>query len=108
MTLLNKVTNSEGVSSSVAGSKSLVCHVKEREKLLLSDDVRNFLPLLESWVNTGGIMGTGMEKDDALCWGILGVPFSVSHVMPFCPIVDHTSKSSFKPAKSRPTVFLSK
>ena len=71
VTLLNEVTNGEGVLGGVPGGETLVRHVEEWEELLLLDEVRDFLPLSRSWVNTGGVVGAGVQENDCTLWSIL-------------------------------------
>ena len=57
VTLLNEVADREGVLGSVSGCETLVRHVEEGEKLLLLDEIRNFLPSSRSWINAGRVVG---------------------------------------------------
>ena len=60
VTLLNEVADREGILGSISGCETLVRHVEEGEKLLLLDEIRNFLPLSRSRIDTGRVVGTGM------------------------------------------------
>ena len=71
MTLLDKMTNGEGVVGSVSRGETLVCHVKEGEELLFLDNVRNFLPLSTSGVDARGVVCTGMQEDYSTLGSVL-------------------------------------
>jgi len=60
VTLLDKVSDSEGVLEDITRGESLVCHVKEGEVLLLLADVGELLPLSLGGVNTSGVVSTSM------------------------------------------------
>lgn len=61
--LLDKVSNGEVVLSQVTGGKSLVSAVEKGEELAFSDDLSDLFPLILRGIDTGGIMGTGMEEN---------------------------------------------
>ena len=63
--LLNKVAQSKGVLVSVTAGETLVGHIEEGEVSLVLDDLADLLPLLLGRVNTGGVVGAGMEQEDA-------------------------------------------
>lgn len=71
--LLDKVSDGVGVSVDVTGGKALVGHVEEGEVALGLDDLLNLSPLLGSGVNTGGVVGTGVQKDGGSVGGSLQV-----------------------------------
>lgn len=50
--LFDKVSDGKGVVVGVSGGEALVGHVKEREVLLLLDDIGQFLPLIVGRVHT--------------------------------------------------------
>lgn len=58
--LLDKVSNGEVVLSQITGGKPLVSAVEKGEELAFSDDLSDLFPLILRWIDTGGIMGTGM------------------------------------------------
>lgn len=69
MALLNKVSGRKGIGISVSTGKSLVGHVEERKVALLLHDVANLAPLVLGRVDTGRVVSTGMEQDDAVVGG---------------------------------------
>lgn len=68
--LFDKVTDSTGIAVQVTRSKTLIGRIKEREVLLGLHELSNLTPLLGSGVNTGGIVSTGVQEDDAAVRGI--------------------------------------
>ena len=107
VTLLNEMAEGEGILSSVSRGETLICHVKEGEELLLLDKVRDFFPLSRGGVDTRGIVGAGVQEDDSALRSILYTRTSIDHHQRGNSIA-LTLMSSFNPAKSNPTVFLSK
>jgi hypothetical protein len=71
--LLDEVTGSEGILVSVTAGKALVGHVEEGEVVLLLHDIADLAPLGLGRVDTGGVVGAGVEQDDALLGGGLDV-----------------------------------
>ena len=71
VTLLDEMTNGEGIFGSVSRGKALVCHVKEGEELFFLDNVRNFFPLGRGWIDTSGVMSAGVQEDDSTLGSIL-------------------------------------
>ena len=102
----HEVADGKSVASKITRSKALVGHVEEGEELLLLDNVGDLLPLLRGGVNASGVVGTRMEKND----GLLGHALAMRISIPVSKKTGYsrTLRSSFRPAKSRPTVFLSK
>ena len=49
----------------------LVSHIEENQEVLLLADGAELLPLLGSWVDTGWVMGTGVEDDASIVWDIV-------------------------------------
>jgi len=80
VTLLDEVADGEGVLGGVSGSETLVRHVKEGEELLLLDEIRDFLPLGRGWVNTSGVVGTGVQENDSTLGSILYIRVGRSSV----------------------------
>lgn len=66
MTLLDEVADGEGILVDVTAGETLVGHVEEAVVALSLDGSLNLLPLLGRWVDTGGVVGTGVEEEDAL------------------------------------------
>jgi hypothetical protein len=64
MSLLDEVTDGEGVAGGVAGGKSLVCHVEEGEEVLGFDDLGYLFPLRGCGVYARGIVCACVEEDD--------------------------------------------
>ena len=64
-TLLDEVTEGKGVLVGVARSEALVGHVEEGVVVALLDGVGDLHPLLLSRVDTGGVVGAGVEQDNA-------------------------------------------
>jgi hypothetical protein len=71
--LLNEVAGSEGILVSVTAGKALISHVEEGEVVLLFHDIADLAPLGLGRVDTGGVVGAGVEQDDALLGGGLDV-----------------------------------
>jgi hypothetical protein len=69
--LRDKVAGSKSISGDVTRGEALVSHVKEGEELLLVEEARKLLPLSLGRVNTSGVVGTGVEKDDGVLRGVL-------------------------------------
>lgn len=65
MALLNEVTDSESILISVAAGEALVGHIEESEVALVLDNGGDLLPLLGGGINTGGVVSTGVEEEDA-------------------------------------------
>ena len=70
-TLFDEIADSPGVAFEVAGCKTLVCAVEEGKVLFVADDFGEFFPLVMDWVNAGGVVGAGVEKDDTTFRGFL-------------------------------------
>lgn len=104
--LLNEVADRKCVTGGITGGKALVGHVKEGEDLLLLDNVGDLLPLFGSGVDTGRVVRASVEEDDGLLWDSLR--YDSDQVLSPEEMGERTFKSSFRPAMSRPTVFLSK
>ena len=64
-TLLDEVTEGKGVLVGVARSEALVGHVEEGVVVALLDGVGDLHPLLLGRVDTGGVVGAGVEQDNA-------------------------------------------
>jgi hypothetical protein len=62
--LLDEVADGKGILDCRARGKTLVSHVEEGEELLLLANIGDFGPLLFGRVNTGRVVGAGVEKDD--------------------------------------------
>lgn len=73
MALGNEVAGGKGILVSVTTGKALVGHVEESEVALLLHDIADLAPLGLGRVNTGGVVGTGVEQDDAVLGGCLDV-----------------------------------
>jgi hypothetical protein len=71
--LLDEVTGSKGILVSVTAGEALVGHVEEGEVALLLHDIANLAPLVLGGVNTGRVVGTGVQQDDAVVGGGLDV-----------------------------------
>ena len=107
MTLLDKMTDGEGILGGVSRGEALVGHVKEGEELSLLDEVRDFFPLSRGGVDTGGVVSAGVQENDSTLGSILYIRISTDHRQRGNS-TELTCMSSFNPAKSKPTVFLSK
>ena len=66
----DEVAEGPGVIGEVATCETLVCTVEEGEVALGSHDCGDFFPLLLGGVYARGIVGAGVEEDDAAFWGI--------------------------------------
>jgi len=71
--LLDEVTGSKGILVGVTAGEALVGHVEEGEVALLLHDIANLAPLVLGGVNTGRVVGTGVQQDDAVVGGSLDV-----------------------------------
>lgn len=77
MALLNEVTDSKSVFGGISRGEALVRHVKEGEKLLFLDKVRNFPPLSGGGIDTRGVVSAGMQEDDSTLWSVLRIRVSI-------------------------------
>ena len=80
MALFDKMAHGEGVLVGVTASEALVGHVEESVVALLLDDVADLLPLLLGRVDAGGVVGAGVEEEDAALRGSLDVCEHTSEV----------------------------
>lgn len=69
--LFDKVANGPGVVVEVTAGKALVGAVKEGEQALLLHDLGNIGPLFPGRVDTCGVVGAGVEDDDAAFWRVV-------------------------------------
>lgn len=60
------MTESESITVDVSAGESLISHVKEGEVALLLHDLSDLAPLGLGRINTGRVVGTGMQQDDAV------------------------------------------
>ena len=70
-TLVDEIADCPSILTQAAGSEALVCTVKEREVCPCSDSLSDLLPLSLRRVDTGWIVCTGMEEDNAAFGGRL-------------------------------------
>lgn len=63
--LRDEVADRPGVVLKISGRKTLIGAVKKGEVLLSGDQFGELGPLGVGEVNTGGVVGTGVQKDDA-------------------------------------------
>lgn len=49
----------------------LVCNIKERNVILLLNDISNLFPLFRSWINTSWVVSTAMKQHKRSFWGCL-------------------------------------
>ena len=73
MALLDKVTGRESVLVGVAAGEALVGHVEEGKVTLLLHDVADLAPLVLGGIDTGRVVSTGVQQDDAVLGGGLDV-----------------------------------
>lgn len=71
--LLDKVSDGVSVAGNVARGKALVGHVEEGEVALLLEDLSNGSPLLWGGINTGGVVGAGVQENDRAVVGVAEV-----------------------------------
>lgn len=71
--LLDKVSRGKRIAVRVTAGKALVGHVEEGKVLLLLHDVADLAPLRLGRVDTGRVVRTGVQQDDALVRGGLEV-----------------------------------
>lgn len=69
--LRDEVAHRPGVIFKIARCEALIGAVKERKVLFRADEFGKFDPLSASEINTGRIMGTGMQQDDTARFGLL-------------------------------------
>ena len=62
--LVEEKAETIGILIKVTGGEALISGIEEGVKLAALADVSNLLPLGVCWVNTGGVVGTSVEKDD--------------------------------------------
>lgn len=67
--LFDEVADGPGVVLEVAGGETLVCAVEEGEVLLGADDLGDVGPLGAGGVDAGGVVGAGVQEDDAAFGG---------------------------------------
>jgi hypothetical protein len=72
-TLLDEVAQRKGVLVSVAAGKALVGHVEEGEVVARLDGLGDLGPLLLGGVDARGVVGAGVEQDDAVLGHALDV-----------------------------------
>lgn len=71
--LLNEVTRGKGIAVGVTAGEALVSHVEEGKVALLLHDIADLAPLVLGRVDTSGVVGAGVEQDDAVVGGGLDV-----------------------------------
>lgn len=64
VTLGLEVSDGERVFVGVPTGEALVGHIEEGVMVLLLDHVADLLPLLHGRIDPGGVVGTGMQKDN--------------------------------------------
>lgn len=62
-TLIEEVSETFSIFVEVSSHKALVGSIEEGVKLVLLADSSNFFPLIQSWVNSGWVVSTSMEKN---------------------------------------------
>lgn len=73
VTLLDKISHGEGILVGVTAGEALVGHVEEGKVALGLDGIADLLPLLDGGVDTGRVVGAGMEEEHASLGGGLDV-----------------------------------
>ena len=68
--LLDEVSHRPGVAVQVARGETLVCGIKEGEVPALAHDDGELLPLVLGEVDTGRVVGAGVEEDDGTSRGL--------------------------------------
>jgi hypothetical protein len=71
--LSNEVAGGKGILVSVTAGKALVGHVEESEVALRLHDIADLAPLGLGGVNTGGVVSTGVQQNNAALGGGLDV-----------------------------------
>jgi hypothetical protein len=66
VTLLDEVSRGERILVRVTTGKTLVGHIEESEMTLLLHDIANLAPLVLGGVDTGGVVSTGVQQNDAV------------------------------------------
>jgi len=61
-TIIKEVSKTVTILVETTTGESLVCSVKEWEKLVLLANFGNLVPLLFGWVNTSRVVSTGVEE----------------------------------------------
>jgi len=72
--VLSEETQTVGIFLKITGGKTLVGRVERTEVVLGLNDIENFIPLGGSRVDTGGIVGANVQKDN-------GVVLRIFHVL---------------------------
>lgn len=68
--LLDEVSHRPGVAVQVARGETLVCGIEEGEVAALAHDDGELFPLVLSEVDTGGVVGAGVQEDDGAGGGL--------------------------------------
>lgn len=66
--MIDKVSDGPCVIFKITAGETLVGTIEEGEVLLFSHNLRNIFPLLPRRVDTGRVVGTGVEEDYAALW----------------------------------------
>lgn len=70
---LHEIADSKSIVNRITARKPLVGRVKEREKLLLFDDVGELNPLLLGRIAACWVVGASMEDDNGSLGGVLQI-----------------------------------
>ncbi|KAF1748076.1 hypothetical protein GCK72_024543 [Caenorhabditis remanei] len=73
VSLLNEVSDGEGIVVDISRSKSLVGHVEEDEQVTLLNNVGDLLPLLARWIDSSWVVSTSVEQDGSTFWNLSNV-----------------------------------
>ena len=71
--LAHEMPGGKSILVSIAASEALVGHIEEGKVALLLHHIADLAPLLLGGVDTGGVVGASVEKDDAVLRGGLDV-----------------------------------
>lgn len=67
------MANGEGILVSVSTGEALVGHVEKGVVAVLLDNIAQSAPLVLGRVDTSGVVGASVEKDNAALWHVLNV-----------------------------------
>ena len=99
--LFNEIPQTESIFVHWSRSKSLVSGVKEWVKLISLAHLRNFFPLLFSWINTSWVMGACVQQNGWTSSCIFKISDHASKIQTFCLGVEVSVGSNFKASCSK-------
>ena len=73
MALLYEVAERESILVGITAGETLVGHVEQREVTAVANGSLNVLPLLNSGVNTGGVVRASVQQENRVLRSILDI-----------------------------------